>query len=118
MTVTFKAVVIPGNKHHDGTYPVKIRVTFQGKVRRLPTTLAAAQADLTRQLKIKSPTILNKTADLIARMRSALGGISVFQLEDMDVDDIVARIRDTRPRGHTFPRSPRSPGSSARERAI
>lgn len=94
MTVTFKAVVIPGNKHQDGTYPVKIRVTFKGKVRRLPTTLAAAQADLTRQLKIKSPTILNKTADLIARMRGALEGLSVFQLEDMDVDDIVARIRD------------------------
>lgn len=94
MTVTFKAVVIPGNKHQDGTYPVKIRVTFKGKVRRLPTTLSAKVSDLTRQLKIKSPTILEKTADLIARMRSALEGISVFQLEDMDVDDIVGRIRD------------------------
>lgn len=94
MTVTFKAIVIPGNKHQDGTYPVKIRVTFKGKVRRLPTTIAARTSDLTRQLRIKSPTILDKTADLIGRMRAALDGISVFQLEDMDVDDIVARIRE------------------------
>ena len=94
MTVTFKAIVIPGNKHQDGTYPVKIRVTFKGKVRRLPTTISARTSDLTRQLRIKSPTILDKTADLIGRMRACIEYLSVFQLEEMDVDDVVARIRD------------------------
>lgn len=32
--ITFKPIVIPGNRRKDGTYPVKIRVTFKGKTRR------------------------------------------------------------------------------------
>ena len=34
MIVTFKPIVI--NKRKDGTWPVKIRVTFKGVSRRLP----------------------------------------------------------------------------------
>lgn len=40
MIVTFKLIVI--NRRKDGTWPVKIRVTFKGVSRRLPTTIAAA----------------------------------------------------------------------------
>lgn len=36
--ITFKPIVIPGNRRKDGTYPVKIRVTFKGKSRRLAVT--------------------------------------------------------------------------------
>ena len=94
MIVTFKPVVVSSNRHQDGTYPVKIRVTFKGRSRRLPTTMSAGPGDLTRSLKIKSSTILDKSADLISRMRNALDGISPFQLEEMDVEDVVSRIRE------------------------
>ena len=67
--ITFKAIIIPGNRRKDGTYPVNIRVTFKGKTRRLPTTLSVTQGDLSRSLKIKNATILNKTDALIAQMR-------------------------------------------------
>ena len=93
--ITFKAIIIPGNKRKDGTYPVNIRVTFKGKVRRLATTLVCTPGDLTRTLKIKNATILNKSDALIARMRDAVKDISPFDLETQDVDWVVRHIKDS-----------------------
>ena len=91
--ITFKAIVIPNNKRKDGTYPVKIRVTFKGVTRRLPTTMVCRQADLTRSLKIKSADILNRTDEIIGQMRKVAMGFSPFDLEDHDVDWVVAKIK-------------------------
>ena len=93
--ITFKAIIIPGNKRKDGTYPVNIRVTFKGKTRRLATTLVCTPVDLTRSLKIKNPTILNKSEALIARMRDAVKDLSPFDLETHDVDWVVSHIKDS-----------------------
>lgn len=93
--ITFKAIVIPGNRRKDGTYPVNIRVTFKGKARRLATTLVCTPADLTRTLKIKSATILNKSDALIARMRDAVKDLSPFDLDAQDVDWVVRHIKDS-----------------------
>ena len=93
--ITFKAIIIPGNRRKDGTYPVNIRVTFKGKTRRLPTTLVCTQGDLTRTLKIKNPTVLNKSEALIATMRDAVKDVSPFDLESQDVDWVVRHIRDS-----------------------
>lgn len=91
--ITFKAIIIPNNRRKDGTYPVKIRVTFKGVSRRLPTTLVCSPGDLTRSLKIKSADILNHTDELITRMRNAVKGISPFDLENWDVDRVVSHIK-------------------------
>lgn len=93
--ITFKAIIIPGNRRKDGTYPVNIRVTFKGKTRRLPTTLVCTPGDLTRTLKIKNATILNKSDALIARMRDAVKDLSPFDLETQDVDWVVRHIKDS-----------------------
>lgn len=29
--ITFKAIIVPGNRRKDGTYPVNIRVTYMQK---------------------------------------------------------------------------------------
>lgn len=92
--ITFKAIIIPGNRRKDGTYPVNIRVTFKGKSRRLATTLSATQGDLSRSLKIKNAQILNRTDALIAQMRDAVKDISPFDLEAQDVDWVVRHIKD------------------------
>ena len=92
--ITFKAIVIPNNRRKDGTYPVKIRVTFKGVTRRLPTTLACTPNDLTRSMKIKSADILTKSDELIARMRDAVKGLSPFDLDGWDVDRVVRHIRE------------------------
>ena len=99
LMVTFKTIIIPGNRRKDGTYPVKIRVTHKGVSRRLPTTMVARPGDLTRSLKIKNPDILNRGAELISRMRNALAGVSPFDLEEWDADQVVAHIRGELRRG-------------------
>lgn len=93
--ITFKAIIIPGNRRKDGTYPVNIRVTFKGKVRRLPTTLVCTPGDLTRTLKIKNATILNRSDALIARMRDVVKDLSPFDLDNQDVAWVVRHIKDS-----------------------
>lgn len=100
-SVTFKAVCIASNRRKDGTFPVRIRVTFKGASRRLPTNLVARPADLTRSLHIKSPDITSKAGALITQMQSTLSDLSPFALEGWDVDRVVAHIK-SKLAGQTF----------------
>ena len=99
--ITYKAIVIPGGRRKDGTWPVKIRVTFRGVSRRIPTTLVCVDTDLTRSCRIKNATILQKADELIRRMRAATEDLSPFVLESWSVDQIVSHIR-TEIAGETF----------------
>lgn len=92
--ITFKLIIIPNNRRKDGTYPVKIRVTFKGVSRRLPTTLVCKSTDLTRGNRIKNADILSKGDELISRMRNAVKDLSPFDLESKDVDWVVLKIKD------------------------
>lgn len=92
--ITFKAIIIPNNRRKDGTYPVKIRVTFKGVSRRLATTLVCKPTDITRGNRIKNPDILNKTDYLILQMRTAIKDITPFDLYNRDVDWVVQHIRE------------------------
>lgn len=92
--ITFKLIIIPNNRRKDGTYPVKIRVTFKGVTRRLPTTLVCKSTDLTRGNRIKNADILTRGEELINRMRGAVKDLSPFDLEDKDVDWVVSRIKE------------------------
>ena len=92
--ITFKPIIALSGRRKDGTWPVRIRVTFKGVVRRVSTTLVCTEADITRGGKIKNGTILNKAAELIARMREACADLSPFTLEAWTVDDVVQHIRE------------------------
>lgn len=94
MVVTFKPIIVQGGRRRDGTWAVYIRVTYKGVCRRIPTNLAATPSDLTRSGRIKSPDLLEKAGDLVARMRGALSDLTYFELESWDVDRVVGRIRD------------------------
>ncbi len=93
--ITYKPIIIQGGRRKDGTFPVKVRVTFKGVSRRLPTTLVCTDQDLTRSGKIKNATILQKANELISRMRATCDNLSPFTLEGWDVDDVVNHIRTT-----------------------
>lgn len=92
--ITYKPIIIQGGRRRDGTYPVKIRVTFKGVVRRLPTTLVCTDSDITRSGRIKNAAILERAGELIARMRAACDDLSPFALEGWSVDDVVTHIRE------------------------
>lgn len=93
--ITFKPIIVNSNRRKDGTYMVVIRITFNGKTRRLPTTLVCRSGDLTRTYKIKDASILNRADALVGRMREAVMDLSPFDLQDRDVDWVVSRIKDS-----------------------
>ena len=92
--ITYKPIIIPGGRRKDGTWPVKIRVTFKGVSRRVPTTLTCTDADLTRSKRIKNATILQKAGELIAQMRATCDDLSPFTLEAWTVDQVLDHIRE------------------------
>lgn len=93
--ITYKPIIVLKGRRRDGTWPVKIRVTFKGVVRRLPTTLVCTESDITRSGKIKSGAVLQRAGELIAQMRGCCDGLSPFVLESWTVDDVIAHIRGT-----------------------
>lgn len=93
--ITFKPIIIPGNRRSDGTYVVYVRINHNYKTRRIPTTLICTQSDLTRSLKIKNADILSKADALVARMRDAIKELSPFDLEKRDIDWVVRKIKDS-----------------------
>ena len=87
--IHFKAVVFAHHKRKDGTFPVKIRVTFNRGVRYLPTTLTCTAADLTRGMKIKSAEVVARCNELTDRLRKEAATLPPFSLEGKDVDYVV-----------------------------
>ena len=92
--ITFKPVLVSGNKRKDGTRPLKIRITFNRRSVRIPTTIAAMDADLTRSGNIKNPVLLERAQELIAKMRAACSDLSFYALETMTVEDVAQHIKD------------------------
>lgn len=91
--ITFHAVVYAHHRRADGTYPVKIKVTFKRVHRTLPTNLTARSADLTRTLHLKSPQLVQAADNLIDQMRQAVSSLTYFDLQGRDIDWIVGYIR-------------------------
>lgn len=93
--ITFKPEVFAHHRRKDGSYNIKIRVTFNRQSRRIPTSLFCTSADLTRSLKLKNGDLLNKTSLLINEMRSACAGLNIFDLDGRDVDFVVDHIKSS-----------------------
>ena len=91
--ITFKA--IPSRyKRRDGLRAVSIRVTYDGRVRWLPTTIMCAAADLTRGGNIKSPDIIAKCNELTDRLRREAATLSPYDLEGRDVDWVMKTLTE------------------------
>lgn len=93
MTISFKAIVPAQQRRADGTYNVKIRVTFKRASRWIPTNINVTDGDLTRSKKIKSPAVVAKCENLIADLRKIVSELSPFATEAMDVDGVVSYIK-------------------------
>lgn len=92
-TITVAPVVLRHQKRRDGTWNVKIRVTFRGESRYIPTTITATAVDLTRGMGFKSDAIRNKVSPVMVSVREAISSIPTFSLEGRSVDWVVEKIR-------------------------
>ena len=87
-SVTFKPVVFAQYRRKDGSYPVRIRITFGRKSKIVSTNLSVTQEQLTRGCKIKDIAVLEQVEDIIRKMRRSVAKLNLFALQDMDVHDI------------------------------
>ena len=94
LIITIKPVVIKAQQRSDGSYNLKIRVTFKRKYRILSTNLTAYPKDLARSGEIKGAVLLDANR-LVEKMYSAVADLNWFEMDMMDVDDVVRHIRTT-----------------------
>lgn len=97
--INYAPIIIPSNKKSDGSYVVYIKVYFDKKNRRIPTTWTCHSSDLTRTkrggLKIKKDAgVREKARELISRMRKITDKFTMIELEGKDIDWVVNKIKD------------------------
>ena len=97
--INYAPIIIPSNKKADGSYVVYIKVYFDTKNRRIPTTWTCQASDLTRTkrggLKIKKDAgVREKARELINRMRKITDKFTMIELEGKDIDWVVNKIKD------------------------
>ena len=92
--LSYAPIIISSNQRKDGSYLVYIRVTLHGKSRKIPTNITCYKSDLNRQKHIKNPDILDKTTDLIRKMKEAMKDYISYDLEHRDIDWVIGKIKD------------------------
>ena len=93
MKPTFTPVIIPSQKLSDGTYNVKIRVTYKRKSKRLSTQLYATPKDLNKAMKLKEGgSVWKRAYDFIKELADACAEIDFLDLQAMDVDGLIKAI--------------------------
>ena len=92
MKPTFAPVIIPSQRLADGTYNVKIRVTYKRQSKRLSTQLYATTKDL-KENKLKENTLVWRRAyDFIKELIDACAEIDYLDLQSMDVAGVVGAL--------------------------
>lgn len=92
--ITIHPCVLKHQKKQDGTWNVKIRVTFDRKAVYIPTTLYCKRSDLNTKGKLKNGDMLWQCEQLVRRMREAVADLTIIELEGRDVYWVVDYIKD------------------------
>lgn len=90
--LTFKAEVLKSKQKSDGTYNVKIRMTYNREVKRLATNIFVRQEDLTKSFKLKNPKYI-KEADAIVRHYQEVSAKLQLDINHYTLDDILAHLK-------------------------
>ena len=85
---TFKAMVFHQHIRKDKTFPIRIRVTHNRKVRYIPTGLVACMDDLTKGYRIKNPGFIDSANEIIGCYRTKCN-IHFASVTRMTADELV-----------------------------
>lgn len=92
MSVTINPVIREHLWKDDGTNFVRIRVTHKRKSRFIKSNIVVTKSDLTRAGDIKSLSVLNSVGDLMKKIRKVVNDIDTYDVDAMNVNEVVARI--------------------------
>ena len=90
--LTFKAEVLKSKQKSDGTYNVKIRMTYNREVKRLATNIFVRQEDLTKSFKLKNPKFIQE-ADAIVRHYQEMCAKLQVDINNYTMDEIIALLK-------------------------
>lgn len=86
---TFKAEVQKHQKRKDKTWNVKIRLTHNRIIRRLPTSIYVKQEDLTaKNFRIKNQSKIDQCNEIIAHYREKCNRIAL-SIDNMSIDELI-----------------------------
>lgn len=91
--ITIAPVIYGQYRRKDGSYVVKVRVTFRRQSKYITTNIVALPAQLTKKLEVKDSALKDKIDIVIVRMRSAANSIDMCELDSAGVDYVVQKIQ-------------------------
>ena len=84
---TFKPEVRMDNLRSDNTYSIRIRITHNRKVKRIPTSIHVDKKEVTKSGKIKNQQIIDQLEDIVREYRKKVTSLSVA-IEVMTIDEL------------------------------
>lgn len=96
--LTVKAEIQKDKQRSDGSYNVKIRLTYERKVRRLSSNLFITAKDLTKSLSFKEGTAIKREIDKLVYYYQDKCARLQLESKNYSLDDIIDRLNDERTR--------------------
>ena len=90
--LTFKAEVLKSKQKSDGTYNVKIRMTYNREVKRLATNIFVRQEDLTKSFRLKNPKFIQEAYAIVRHYQEMCAKLQV-DINSYTMDDIIALLK-------------------------
>lgn len=91
MAISIKAELFRSYQKADGTYPVKIRVYYNGASKYLPTNITVKPSQLTGKMKVKDQALKATIDDLEGKYRKKVSKIPLD--ENLTLDKIVQALK-------------------------
>lgn len=89
--VTITPVIYESYKRENNVYVVKMRI-YHKKIKYLTTNIVARPDQLTKKLTVKDAALKELIDELTRKMQGAANAIPLYELRDMDIDDVIRRI--------------------------
>lgn len=93
MAVSFKLLLLDHHWKKDGSNYFRVRITHQRQSKYLKTNIIVDRKDVTKGGRIRNPEISNACYELQRKIRNAINGLDVFEVESMSVDQVVEKIK-------------------------
>ena len=92
--LTFRIEIRKNELKKDGTYNVKIRMTYNREVKRLSTNIFVRPSDLTKSFRLKNPKFI-KEAEALVRQYQEICAALPLESSNYSMDEILEFIRVT-----------------------
>lgn len=81
--VGLRSIVIPQDRHDDGTWTAHVRLSFRGEVIDIPTSVMVQRTHLNSDYEITDTTVLDRINILIADLRRKADGINTDEVSNI-----------------------------------